>query len=114
MGQFYVLNLNIYGIIFNPKAPQFNVDCHHEVGKRIWNQNQEITNDFLRAKSYLALLEIRQVEKLIKSSICDFQITIENCRSEEREENPQQFPSWKVQIRGDFFYLFLKGQSHSG
>ena len=35
MGQFYVLNLNIYGIIFNPKAPQFNVDCHHEVGKRI-------------------------------------------------------------------------------
>ena len=40
MGQFYVLNLNIYGIIFNPKAPQFNVDCHHEVGKRIWNQNQ--------------------------------------------------------------------------
>ena len=40
MGQFYVLNLNIYGIIFNPKAPQFNVDCHHEVGKRIWNQNR--------------------------------------------------------------------------
>ena len=48
---------------------------------------EKITNDFLRAKSYLALLEIRQVEKLIKSSICDFQITIENCRSEEREEN---------------------------
>ena len=41
MGQFYVLNLNIYGIIFNPKAPQFNVDCHHEVGKKIWNQNQK-------------------------------------------------------------------------
>ena len=53
MGQFYVLNLNIYGIIFNPKAPQFNVDCHHEVGKRIWNQNRN--SAFVNKKNMIFL-----------------------------------------------------------